>query len=208
MSEPWFYTRQMLTEHGGYIRGRTLDLGAGREKYKRIIEGCCDKYISLDAFTNVDVVGDALSIPFRESVFDTVICTEVIEHVSKPWVVVHESNRVLKEGGHFLLSTPFLYPYHPEPKDYFRYTSEGLRALLEDACFTVVAIQSMGGEKLVFVEYLGRMMKDTRFKRGLMCGLYWLIARLEPKGSERLNTPNHFVVARKSAVPHRGHVST
>jgi len=61
-----------------------------------------------------------MAIPFKDNVFDTVICTQVIEHVPRPWLVVHEIYRVLKEGGHLLLSTPFLYPYHLEPRDYFR----------------------------------------------------------------------------------------
>jgi len=51
MDEPWFYTRQMLLARSNYIKGLTLDLGAGTQKYRHIIEKCCDRYISLDAFS-------------------------------------------------------------------------------------------------------------------------------------------------------------
>lgn len=197
MGEPWFYTRQMLMNRSNYIRGLTLDLGAGAQKYRHIIEKCCDRYISLDAFSRADVMGDAMAIPFQDAVFDTVICTQVIEHVPRPWLVIPEIYRVLKEGGHLLLSTPFLYPYHLEPRDYFRYTRDGLRVLLEDAYFSVIEIKSMGGERLAFIEYLNTTMRNGRWKRALIKGLYWLAARVEPKNTESLNTPNHFVVARK-----------
>ncbi len=89
------------------------------------------------------MIGNALAVPFQDAVFDTAMCTGVIEHVPKPWVVLHELYRVLKEGGYLLLFAPFLYPYDAERKNCLRYTSEGLCALLEDANSTIITIRPM-----------------------------------------------------------------
>jgi len=46
------------------------------------------------------------SIPFSDGFFDYVICTEVIEHLSNADRLLSEIYRVLKKGGHLILSTP------------------------------------------------------------------------------------------------------
>jgi SAM-dependent methyltransferase len=187
----------MLINRTNYLTGLTLDLGAGTQKYRHIIEKCCDKYISLDAFSKSDVRGNAMVLPFPNAVFDTVICTQVIEHVPRPWLVIHEVYRVLKKNGYLLLSAPFLYPYHLEPCDYFRYTRDGLRALLEDAHLTTIEIKSMGGGTVVFIEYFNKIMGNGRLQRALIKRLQSLATRLEPESAEYLNTPNYFVIAQK-----------
>jgi len=64
--------------------------------------------------------------------FDTVVCTEMIEHDPMPWVSIAEAARVLKPGGVLLLSTcGFGFPRHDAPTDCYRYTTDGLRGLLE-----------------------------------------------------------------------------
>ena len=59
---------------------------------------------------NVDFqIGDALKLPFEDSVFDTVVSWEVIEHIPKNTekLMINEISRVLKSGGVFYLSTPY-----------------------------------------------------------------------------------------------------
>lgn len=52
------------------------------------------------------VRADAHDLPFPDSYFDSVVCSEVLEHVDEPEKVVHECARVLRTGGRFLFSTP------------------------------------------------------------------------------------------------------
>jgi 2-polyprenyl-3-methyl-5-hydroxy-6-metoxy-1,4-benzoquinol methylase len=52
------------------------------------------------------VVGSVMSLPFPDAVFDVVFSTEVIEHLTHPPLAVKEFSRVLKPGGHLVLSTP------------------------------------------------------------------------------------------------------
>lgn len=53
------------------------------------------------------VVADALNLPFRSSVFDCVIASEVIEHVPDPKRLVAELFRVTKVGGIVIVTTPY-----------------------------------------------------------------------------------------------------
>ena len=44
--------------------------------------------------------------PFGSATFDIIVCTELIEHLIDPNTAIHNMNRILKPGGHLLLSTP------------------------------------------------------------------------------------------------------
>ena len=114
-----------------YVKGKTLDLGAGMAKYRKIFEGHMTEYITCDTFAapHIDVVANAHALPLENGSFDTVICTMVLEHVEKPWIVAGEIERVLKPGGHCIIAVPFLFPEHKDPEDYFRYTTAGLASL-------------------------------------------------------------------------------
>lgn len=90
-----------------------------------------DGYVNLDlcALPGVDVVADAERLPFRDGIFQRVECDAVLEHVRDPVVVVREIERVLSPGGYAHLVTPFCHPFHEYPKDYRRFTLDGLKRL-------------------------------------------------------------------------------
>jgi ubiquinone/menaquinone biosynthesis C-methylase UbiE len=52
------------------------------------------------------LVSRAEDLPFNNDVFDNVVCSEVIEHVSDPYAVIQELSRVTKIGGKMILTTP------------------------------------------------------------------------------------------------------
>ena len=52
------------------------------------------------------VVGSVLNLPFKDNTFDIVVSTEVIEHVTDPYLAIREMYRVLKPGGVLALTTP------------------------------------------------------------------------------------------------------
>ncbi len=88
-------------------------------------------YINLDLFVlpGVDVAADAETLPFRSSVFTRIECDAVLEHVRDPDAVVREIERVLAPGGYAHLVTPFCHPFHEYPRDYRRFTIDGLKLL-------------------------------------------------------------------------------
>ena len=88
-------------------------------------------YLNLDLFpmAGVDVAADGEQLPFREGVFTRVECDAVLEHVQHPERMVAEIHRVLAPGGYVHLVTPFCHPFHEYPRDYRRFTLDGLKEL-------------------------------------------------------------------------------
>ena len=123
--------------------GIMLDVGCGMKPYEGLLKPPGSRYLGTDwpvtmdgsygNRTRADFFSDSMVLPFRESTFDTIISTQMLEHVRQPEVVIPEMARVLKPNGILILSAPMTWPLHEEPHDYYRYTIHGLRHLLEEA---------------------------------------------------------------------------
>lgn len=178
--------REVITYARKYISGKTLDLGAGRAKYREIIKQNAAEYIAFDMAPgpNIDVVGNALDLPFDAETFDTVVSTQVLEHVEKPWIMVKEIQRVLKKGGVCILTAPFLVPYHPDPHDYFRYTPEGMKSLFENENFEIIECDSSGQLFSVLSEFVRFLWFNPYQKRKKGS---WKTTRFMAKAAKFLN---------------------
>jgi SAM-dependent methyltransferase len=144
----WLVSRRLaraIARIGHHAHGRVLDVGCGDKRFVPYCTESATQYIGLDYPTtffgkpeNVNVFGTALSLPFADASFDTVISFEVLEHVTNPQQMVAEIQRVLKPGGRVILTTPFLWGEHCQPHDYFRFTLYGLKRLFEDQGLSVL----------------------------------------------------------------------
>lgn len=134
-----------------YLRGRLLGVGCGKRPYALIYESLVDTSIGTEVIfsphgtSEADVICYAESLPFADGSFDTILCTEVLEHTREPFQVMREFARLLKPGGHVLLSVPFIYPIHEAPNDYWRFTIYGLEAVCRSAGLVPIYILTKGG---------------------------------------------------------------
>jgi SAM-dependent methyltransferase len=114
-------------------RPRVLDVGCGRKPYEDLLAAYVAEYVGCDYFPSDDRTikcpADALAFP--DAAFDATLCFQVLEHVPEPWLVVAECARVLKPGGLAVFTAPFAFPHHPSPRDYYRFSHEGLAHLVE-----------------------------------------------------------------------------
>lgn len=93
----------------------------------------------------VDQVADIHALPAEWSGrFSGVLCSEVLEHVARPWIALPALREVIRPGGWIVVTTLTAFPIHGFPDDYYRYTTSGLRLLLEDAGFTDVETENDG----------------------------------------------------------------
>ena len=129
--------------------GSLLDYGCGSMPYKPVFAERVDEYHGADLATNdcADVLLSSTgTLPLQSARFEIVLSTQVLEHVEDPALYLTEAQRVLKEDGVIILSTHGSWHYHPTPQDYWRWTSTGLRKVIEDAGFKVVFFKGIMGD--------------------------------------------------------------
>ncbi len=111
------------------LPGTVLDVGAKNSPYLKFIPH--KKYLRLDIspVARPDYVADIHKTDLPSNAFDAIIASEVLEHLYDPGKAVNEIYRMLKHGGTCVISTPAFYPFHPDPNDYFRFTTDSLNYL-------------------------------------------------------------------------------
>jgi SAM-dependent methyltransferase len=150
-----------LKKCGYYVKGYTLDVGCGHKPYEKTFFAGATEYVGMDYLTDrskPDIVGSATDIPMPDLSFDTVVCTEVLEHVPDPSKAFSELCRVLKTGGHLILSTPMYWPRHEVPYDYFRYPYDGLLHLVKEGGFELVELYNRGRS----YAFIGQIIQATQ----------------------------------------------
>lgn len=141
-----YLLKKQIKKYAHYIGGVILDAGSGDgNRYKSFFK--FEKYLTLDVRPNsgADIIGSVLNIPLEDNSVDSVISTQVLEHIKTPAKAVSEFYRVLKPGGHCLITVPQLNELHEEPHDYFRFTKFGLEEIFSHAGFKIILINQRGG---------------------------------------------------------------
>lgn len=144
---PFYFARRGLLDElrplFPELSGEVLDVGCGCKPYRALVPA--RRYVGLDLdspFTRAvgaaDWFYDGGDFPAANASFDGVLCSQVLEHVFTPEVFLAEISRVLRPGGRLLLTVPFIWDEHEQPRDYARYSSFGLRALLERTGFELI----------------------------------------------------------------------
>lgn len=134
-----------IVAYAPLIRGETLDIGSKNRRYDDVLSHA-DNITALDAnpYPGLGIIkGDARALPFPAASFDTVVSFEVLEYIMETRSVLCEVKRVLRPGGIFVFSVPFLCPAH-EDRDLVRYTEDGWKMLLRTD-FDVVNAVRIGG---------------------------------------------------------------
>lgn len=134
---------RVMGELGPRLAGQVLDVGCGSGPYRELLG--CQSYLGMDidsAATRArglaDVFYDGKQFPLESGRFQGVLCTQVLEHVFQPDEFLREIHRVMAPGGYLLLTVPFVWDEHEQPWDYARYSSFGLRHLLQAHGFKIM----------------------------------------------------------------------
>ena len=144
--------RDALLRHAQFVAGTVLDLGCGSRPYESFFNGNVKRWVGADypasghpPARSVDLFADAMRLPLAGESFDTVLCTQVLEHVQEPLDLLREAWRVLRPGGYLVLTAPQYNGLHGEPQDFYRYTRYGLQHLATKTGFQVNLIEPLGG---------------------------------------------------------------
>lgn len=216
---PGAATGRWLADHRQHIGGRLLDAGCGNQPFRPWYEPLVDSVVAVDAgpIEGITVLGYAHQLPFADSSFDTILLTSVLEHVPDAETATMHLARVLKPGGHLIMTVPFMYPTHEPPYDFFRFTHYGLRELLERHGLEVITLDAQGGAVLLTVHFavlsvvgalkaaaarLGPVgwLVDNRLVRALVWAPQELVRRLPGtrlRGTAKRASLGYMAVARK-----------
>lgn len=148
---PFYFIRKGLAKgikkDVSRLDGKLLDFGCGSKPYKNFFSNKI--YIGVDVIEKghshekepVDIYYDGEILPFRDETFDSLFSSEVFEHVFNLETVLTELKRVLKKGGLALFTVPFVWDEHEIPYDFGRYSSFGIKYLLEKKGFQVIKLE-------------------------------------------------------------------
>jgi SAM-dependent methyltransferase len=119
---------------------RILDFGAGGSPYRSLFPNANYQTADLQGSSaDFSIDGDGYTNA-PDQAFDMVLSTQVLEHCRNPDRYLSEVSRVLKPDGKLVLSTHGLFEEHACPYDYFRWTADGLRVVVESSGFTVNSV--------------------------------------------------------------------
>jgi len=112
-----------------------LNIGAGGDFSKTLVRHADRQQfqvmsLDIDEQRHPDIIGDICSYDFKGRQFDAVVMAETLEHIHSPHLALENVHRILKNSGRLILTTPFIFPIHDRPHDYYRYTRYGLEYLL------------------------------------------------------------------------------
>jgi len=130
------------------LQGRVIDVGCGTKPYLPYFSHAT-AYTSCDVTAmrcQVDLICPADRIPVEAQTFDSVLCTEVLEHVPDPLSVMREFYRILTRDGRVLITVPMFWPAHEQPWDFRRFPGHGLLHLAYASSFRVDYLAPRGGK--------------------------------------------------------------
>ena len=158
---PFYFARKNLgaaiSEFSANMCGHLLDVGCGTKPYHSLFK--VESYRGLDIDSPItrnlgiaDDLYDGTQFPYKDEIFDCVLCNQVLEHVFNPDEFLAEINRVLKSGGKLLLTVPFVWDEHEQPYDYARYSSFGIKALLEKNGFKIISHKKLAADATILFQ--------------------------------------------------------
>lgn len=164
------------------ISGSILDLAGGENPgYLKLLPR--DAQVTS---TNRTASADAVAIdfdkplPFADATFDSVLLFNALYIAENPSALAAEIFRVLKPGGVWFLSSPFIYNEMPEPHDYVRFTAEGLERLCKNTGFAKIGIIRVGERASAAINLLSPFFL-FRAVRAVVFPMALLMDRLIPQ---------------------------
>lgn len=183
--EARWYGRQMRKRRDELFP--MLNLGSQTLAFRTEIQPWLDRYLfaparslglkvvhsDMQAAEGVDLVGDLSEPAFRDQLasmrFQSVLCSNLLEHVEHPELVAQTVAQIVPPGGYLLVSAPYRFPYHPDPIDtMFRPSPRELAALFPQTDLIEATIIRGGNLSTYALQRLishpGRVMADARAK--------------------------------------------
>jgi SAM-dependent methyltransferase len=144
-----------------HATGRLLDLGCGQVPLFGAYQAFISSSTCVDWIRGVhtDIECDlSQPLPLSDSEYDTILVSDVLEHVPDPGLLWREIARVIAPGGKVIVNVPFMYWIHEDPHDYYRYTSFALERFVQLNSFRLLELRTTGGVVEVLADITGKLL--------------------------------------------------
>jgi len=172
-----FYSKEIPLRAKGHL----LDLGCGKAPmlgfYRSYASSiiCADWPNSLHSNPNSDVYCDlSKPLPFLEASFDTIIISDVLEHIPDPARLWKEMSRILSRGGSLIGNAPFMYWIHEAPYDFQRMTPFAIEMQAAEAGLRIERMERLGSELDTWTDMTSKILSRWSRVGGIASG--WLQA--------------------------------
>ena len=165
-----------------HAKGKLLDLGCGKVPlyavYREFVTDnvCVDWDSTWHKNEHLDYEFDLRQpLPFADNQFDTIILSDVLEHIPVPDQLWKEMARLLSPNGKIVLNVPFYYWLHEEPHDYYRYTEFALRRFVEVCGLRLLLVEPIGGAPEVMADIFAKnILRLPTCGRPLALAAQWI----------------------------------
>jgi SAM-dependent methyltransferase len=144
------------------------DYGCGNMPYQPVVAPSVKEYIGIDLEENPRArihISPQGKVQLADEQIDVVLSTQVLEHVENPLFYLSEAHRILQPGGLLILSTHGYWMYHPDPTDYWRWTSAGLQKIVTESGFEIQYFRGIIGRAAMGLQLFqdGLLFKIPKF---------------------------------------------
>ncbi|HEY9259353.1 class I SAM-dependent methyltransferase [Chitinophaga sp.] len=185
------------------------DYGCGNMPYAPLVQPYTKQYIGIDLMENprADIHIDREGkIAMKDNAVDFVLSTQVLEHVENPVLYLEEAMRILKPGGKLIISTHGYWMFHPDPTDYWRWTSLGLKKIITERGFEIKYFRGIVGRSASGLQLFqdGFVFKVPEVLRGMLAIIFqpliYLFDKTTTQSTKDQDAGTFMVVAEKKAV--------
>jgi SAM-dependent methyltransferase len=168
-----------------------LDFGCGSKPYKSLVEKYGVKYLGADLsiVSDIDIEIDIEgTLQLKDESVDILLSSQVLEHVYNTDKYLKECYRVLKPDGNLIITTHGHWVFHPDPNDYWRWTSQGLKEIIKKHSFEIEHFSGIMNIKSVALQYLQDTIRTKlKFKIVITLFTYFMqvLIRINEKFSEK-----------------------
>jgi SAM-dependent methyltransferase len=162
------------------LSGTVLDLGSksGSSSYYRYFKKESNTRLEFTdlqkSAAQVQVVDVEKVLPYPSESFNCVLALNLFEHVFNFSLAPSEIYRILKPGGRFFISVPFLCEFHADPEDFYRFTDSAMLKIWSTSGFRCIHRQAIGEGLLTWSATKFVDLIFPRFLRPLFSAIAYL----------------------------------
>jgi SAM-dependent methyltransferase len=199
----WIIEKHVKNNHKN---SKLVDYGCGIKPYYNFFSPYISKYIGADIEGNPDadlILSKDNTIPLNNNSVEILLSNQVLEHVDSPDLYLQECYRILKQDGLFIISSHGYWIYHPDPVDYWRWTSAGLQKIITLHGFNIVECTGVMGLSATSIHLFQDSILcklPAFFKKPfiiVMQSIIRLIDKTQKQSDKNTDSSVYFIIAKK-----------